>query len=76
MSLKEIGKWANRLEYQVKVGVEMSKRFTELKRKLEKGYGINLYDFLGEIVDAYEKGEIDCREYIQLYEYSTDKNKK
>ena len=50
----------------------ISKKFTELKRKIEVGYGINLYDLLGEIVEAYEKGEIDCREYIQLYEFSAD----
>jgi hypothetical protein len=47
----------------------ISKKFTELKRKIEKGYDINLYDLLGEIVEAYEKGEIDCREYTQLYEF-------
>lgn len=51
----------------------MSGKFTEFKRIIEKYKGIDFYDLLGEIVRAYEKGEIDCNEYIQLYELLEDK---
>lgn len=52
----------------------MSSKFAELKRKIEKCNNINLYDLLGEIVEAYEKGEIESREYIALYELSQTMN--
>ncbi len=50
----------------------MLNKFTEFKWKIETGCGINMYDFFGEIAEAYGKGEIDCMEYIRLYEFATD----
>ncbi|HWR60869.1 MAG TPA: hypothetical protein VN580_04620 [Clostridia bacterium] len=47
----------------------MQKKFTELRRKIEKCGAINVYDLLGELTEAYEKGEIDCSEYNQLNEF-------
>lgn len=50
----------------------MLKKFTELKSKIDKCDGVNIYDLIAEITEAYEKGTIDCREYIRLYGFAVN----
>ncbi len=53
--------------------IEMHK---ELESKIEKYGGNNLFNLIGEIVTAYEKGEINNWEYVHLYEFLKLKSEK
>lgn len=46
----------------------MSIRFEELKCKIDYSRDNETEDLYFEVVDAYEKGEINCNEYVELYD--------
>lgn len=46
----------------------MNVRFEELRSKIERNMNKESEDLYFEVVDAYEKGEIDCNEYLMLYD--------
>jgi len=49
-------------------GNNMNEKFEQLKCMIEYSRNIEPDQLYSEVVEAYEKGEIDCREYIVLYE--------
>ncbi|MGI6778571.1 MAG: hypothetical protein ACOX7R_11355 [Acetivibrionales bacterium] len=46
----------------------MSTKYEELKTKIERIREDESGDLYFEVVDAYEKGEIDCNQYVELYD--------